>query len=865
MRHVPILVALAITGALPIVASAQDEEQIGEVVVTGTRKAGVSPTETLSPVDEINGSLISNQAAFDLTDSLTKVVSSLSTQRFPIADGTAFVRPVSLRNLSPDHTLVLVNGSREHRSALVNLQFAPLGTVNQGSQGVDWSIFPSTAIERVEVLRDGASAQYGSDAIAGVVNVILKDANSGGSLSGQYGEYSESDGARYTISGNIGLPLTTDGFLNLSAEYSEADETSRGHARPDALAVGGFVGIDQVPEEGLGQRWGDPNVEVFKVLVNAGIPFGNGMEFYGHANYMDNSTLSDFFYRGPVIGPPNAPQPASVSARTTLMIDSINNVTNAMGADGFADPAPAALVTSITGQGLDPNDYLTADATSPSGFSLLNPIHTLFPGGYNPDFGADITDMGVALGLRGELSDTLTWDVHGRYAENEVDYDLSVSINPSLGRLSPTSFKPGKLTQEESGINLDLVKTFTNSPLNLAFGAELRNETYKLTQGDPASVVAGPTAAIFGVGSDGFQGFPADSAGSFESDSYAAYVDLETDLTDRLSAAVAFRYEDYDEYGDTFDWKVSGRFEITDTFAVRATANTGFRAPTPGQVNTLNVTTSANQAGQLIPFGTYPTNHPYAAALGAQPLVPEESESYTAGLVWTPTSNMSVTADYYHIQIDDRIAILNNSIGPTQVAQLIAAGIPAAEANLLNGSSVNFFVNGFDSTVDGIDLAFTGNYQLGGGDLLVDLRHNYNQQEIENVVPNTINASRVYDLENQVPDNRTVLTFDYSAPNGFSGLVRLNYYGDWSTTAGLFSPGDASDKYDYDAEILVDLEARYTFAERFTFTVGGENVFDTFPGDEQDPTADFLGATYALTSPFGFNGAFYYARLTVGF
>jgi iron complex outermembrane receptor protein len=533
--------------------------------------------------------------------------------------------------------------------------------------------------------------------------------------------------------------------------------------------------------------------------------------------------------------------------------------------NGLPDPAPQSLVDDINAQGLNPEDYLTADPTSPSGFSLLNPIHTLFPGGYNPDFGADITDMGVALGLRGELSDTLTWDVHGRYAENEVDYDLSVSINPSLGRLSPTSFKPGKLTQEESGINLDLVKTFANSPLNLAFGAELRNETYKLTQGDEASVVAGPTAAIFGVGSDGFQGFPAASSGSFESDSYAAYVDVETDLTDRLSAAVAFRYEDYDEYGDTFDWKVSGRFEITDAFAIRATANTGFRAPTPGQVNTLNVTTSANQAGQLIPFGTYPTNHPFAAALGAVPLVPEESESYTAGLVWTPTSNMSVTADYYHIQIDDRIAILNNSIGPAQVAQLIAAGIPPAEANLLNGSSVNFFVNGFDSTVDGIDLAFTGNYQLGAGDLLVDLRYNYNQQEIENVKPNTINLSRVYDLENQVPDNRTVLTFDYSAPNGFSGLVRLNYYGDWSTTAGLFSPGDASDKYDYDAEILVDLEARYTFAERYTFTVGGENVFDTFPGDEQDPTAAFLGARYALTSPFGFNGAFYYARLMASF
>ena len=868
MRHVQILVALAVASALPIAANAQqqaaNETQIGEVVVTGTRKAGLSPTETLSPVDQISGDLISNQGSFDLTDSLTKVVPALNTQRYPIADGTAFVRPVSLRNLSPDHTLVMVNGSREHRSALVNLQLAPLGTVNQGAQGVDWSRFPAAAIERVEVLRDGASAQYGSDAIAGVVNVILKSANHGGSLSGQYGGYSENDGERYTISGNIGLPLTADGFINATAEYSESDETSRGGARPDALAVGAVVGTNLVPEEGLGQRWGDPNVEAFKVLVNAGIPFANGMELYGHADYMDNTTVSDFFYRDPVIGPPNAPQAAGITARTTLMIDNVNNTTGVGPPDGLPDPASAVLVNSITAQGLNPADYLTA-GTAPSGFVLLNPIHTLFPGGYNPDFGADITDFAVAVGLRGDISETLTWDVHGRYGEDKVDYDLSVSINPSLGSLSPTSFKPGKLTQEESGLNLDFVKTFANSPLNLAFGAEYRNETYKIGQGDDASVVAGPTAAIFGVGSDGFQGFPAESSGSFESDSYAAYVDAETDLTDRLSGAVAFRYEDYDEFGDTFDWKISGRFEITDTFAVRATANTGFRAPTPGQVNTLNVTTTSDSSGNLIPNGTYPVSDPIAIALGAVPLVPEESENYTAGLVWAPVSNMSVTADYYHIKINDRIALLTNTIGAAQVAQLIAAGIPPARANLLLGSNANFFVNGFDSKVDGIDLAFTGNYQLGGGDLLVDLHYNYNQQEVENVKPNTINASRVYDLENQLPENRAVLTFDYSAPNGFSGLARLNYYGSWSTTGGLFSPGDASDQYGYDSEVLVDLEARYTFAERYTITVGGENVFDTLPGDEQDPTSVFLGVRHSLTSPFGFNGAFYYARLSASF
>lgn len=844
---------VAATVALVLSQAAYAQSELAEVIVTGTRKAGVSPTESISPVDVIDGAAISQQAAFDLTDSLTKISPALNTQRYPIADGTSFVRPVSLRNLSPDHTLVLTNGARRHRSALVNLQLAPLGTVNQGSQGVDWSTFPAAAIERVEILRDGASAQYGSDAIAGVVNVILKDASEGGSLGAQYGEYSESDGERVSVSGNIGLPMGADGFVNLSGEYSTSDETSRGAARPDAAAVGAIVGADLVPEEGLGQRWGDPNVDTLKFFVNAGISLSDRVELYGNANYMEAEVISDFFYRTPVL--PNAADQIGIPARTTLQID--NN------GDGLPDNATQAQVDAIIAQGGDPDDHLTPDGVG--GYLLRNPIHTLFPGGYNPDFGADLTDVGILVGLRGDLTETLSWDARVRYGENEVDYTLSESINPSLGINSPTSFRPGTLTQEESGLNIDFVKTFANSPINLAFGGELRNETYEIGAGDLASIQAGPAAAIFGVGSDGFQGFPVASAGSFESDSWATYVDLETDLTDALSGGVAFRYEDYDEYGDTFDWKVSLRYAFTDDFAVRATANTGFRAPTPGQLNTLNVTTTSNSSGALIPNGTYPVSHPIALALGAVPLVPEESESYTIGMVWTASDTTSVTLDYYHIEINDRLALLTNTIGPVEIAQLIAAGIPAAEANLLDGSNANFFVNGFDSEIDGIDLAVTSLFSVGGGDLRVDLRHNFNEQSIPRVSPGTINASRVFDLENQTPENRTLLSFDYSTGGMFSGLVRFNYYDDWTTTAGLFSPGDASDQYSYSDNVLVDLEARFTFGERYQFTIGGENVFDTVPDTEQDPTSLFLGVRPSLTSPFGVNGAFWYARASVNF
>jgi iron complex outermembrane receptor protein len=302
----------------------------------------------------------------------------------------------------------------------------------------------------------------------------------------------------------------------------------------------------------------------------------------------------------------------------------------------------------------------------------------------------------------------------------------------------------------------------------------MRNETYKIEQGDEASVVAGPTAAVFGVGSDGFQGFPAESAGDFDSDSWALYGDVETDLTDRLSGAVALRYEDYDEFGDTTDWKISGRFEVTEDFALRATANTGFRAPTPGQVNTLNVTTTANSSGDLVPSGTYPVGHPIAVTLGAIPLEPEESTSYTLGLVWSAGERTSVTLDYYNIDIEDRLALLSNTIDAADVAALTAAGIE--NAALLLNSNANFFVNGYDSTVDGIDLAITSAFDLGGGELVADFRHSYNQQEVSSVKSGTINDARIYDLEHQIPENRSVLSLNWTSGGMFGALLRLNYY-----------------------------------------------------------------------------------------
>ena len=845
---------LGITPSVVFSQQAATDDVIEEIVTTGTRREGQSPTETLSPIDVFSGASLSDQATFDMTDGLTKIAPSINTQRFPIADGTAFIRPVSLRNLSPDQTLVLVNGTRRHRSPLVNLQFAPLGTVNQGAQAVDFASLPTLAIKWVEVLRDGASAQYGSDAIAGVINVILKDADEGYSVSAQTGEYFEGDGTRTTIAANGGFSLGDRGFLNATIERSTADTTSRGVPHIACPAVAAVVGIGTVPLNGLCQRWGDPDVEATKFFLNAALDINDTTEFFTNISVADNDTISDFFYRTPVLDAAE-----TISGRSTLIVDSDG--------DFLPDPAAQSLVDAIVAAGLNPGDYLTADAGSASGWVLLNPIAAQFPGGYNPDFGASITDQAFVFGIRGEMAAGMTWDVRARIAESEVDYTLSETINPSLGALSPTSFKPGKLTQEETNFNADFVKSFDigdlASPLNFAFGFEFRNETYKITAGDAASISAGP-AFIFGVGSDGFQGFPTESAGSFESDSIAAYLDVEADLTDKFTIGAAVRYEDYDRFGDTFDWKLSGRAQINDQFALRATASTGFRAPTPGQVNTLNTTTSADSSGNLIPSGTYPVNSAVAMVLGSSPLTPEESTSFTLGAVWLPVDNVSVTLDYYNIEVDDRLALLGpNTITAQDVLDLTAAGVP--NAGLLLGSLASYFANAFDSDVTGIDLAITADFEVGGGSLTADLRHNWNEQDVGRVTPNTINASRVFDLEHQVPENRSTLTFDYDSGGALGGYVRFNNYGGWESTGGLFSPGDASDVTSYGSNLLVDLEATYRFNDYIRISVGAENVFDVEPDIEGDPILRVLGVDKAITSPFGVNGGFWYARLAADF
>lgn len=396
------------------------------------------------------------------------------------------------------------------------------------------------------------------------------------------------------------------------------------------------------------------------------------------------------------------------------------------------------------------------------------------------------------------------------------------------------------------------------TPLNIAFGGEWRREQYVIQPGDPASFENGPTAALFGVGSDGFQGDSPESSGKFARNSGAGYLDLETRLTEQFGIGASLRVEDSSQFARQIDWKVSLRYEITPQVALRATANTGFRAPTPGQINTLDVTTTANSDGVLVPLGTFPVNNPAAIALGADPLRPEHSTSFSGGIVLTPADNFSVTIDYYNIDINDRVALANFTIEPGSPEQqaLIDAGVPGAEML----GSLSFFSNAFDSTVEGIDLVANYNMEVGqAGEIRFTASHSYNDQTVDRFDPGTIDSERVFDLENQLPHHRTVFTTNYLDASGLELMLRANHYSGWEDATF----GEVSN---FGAEVLIDIAVTYPlFNDRVRLTVGANNVFDNLPDRESNGTLSFLGATRPLSSPFGFNGGEWFARVSADF
>ena len=614
---------------------AQEESLTEEVVVIGTRTQGRSALDSPAPVDVIGGETMSNQGDTDMSNLLRNVIPSYNVNDQPISDAATLVRPANLRGLAPDHTLMLVNGKRRHRASVITW----LGNgISNGSQGPDAAAIPGAALKRIEVLRDGASAQYGSDAIAGVMNFVLNDSAEGGSLEVRYGEYKEGDGEQVTIAGNIGLPLGDNGFLNLTAEWGESDPTSRSEQRGDAQTLIDN-GYQDVPAPAM--IWGRPIVnDDMKLWANFGMDLSDTLTLYGHANYNSKEVDGGFFFRNPT----NRGAVYSGDGGETLLVGDLTPN------DGQGCPVVALGGADNVTPDADAFAQVVAD---PNCFSFQETI----PGGFTPRFGGDVTDMSFLLGLRGEINDNLRWDISAYRGENEADFFINNTLNASLGPDSPRDFDPGLYKQTDTNFNADLSWTVSDA-LNIGFGGEFRNEEFEIGAGQQESYTAGILADQgFSTSSNGFPGFPAATSGTFERENYAFYVDAEWTPTDSLVTQAAIRYEDFDGFGDTTNYKIGANWAITDNFGVRSTYSTGFKAPTPGQANASNTSTeltNVNGVPTLINNGTIPATNPIALQFGGKELDPEESTNFTAGLYAT-LGNFEITVDYYDIDMEDRI------------------------------------------------------------------------------------------------------------------------------------------------------------------------------------------------------------------
>ncbi|MEO1594367.1 MAG: TonB-dependent receptor [Pseudomonadota bacterium] len=823
------LLATAVASALgtlsysaPVLA--QDSEAIEEVVVVGSRSRPRSVTESAVPVDVISADDFVNQGDTDLSNLIRNIVPSYNVNTQPISDAATIVRPANLRGLAPDHTLVLVNGKRRHRAAVIYW----LGNgVSDGAQGPDLSAIPSIALKQVEVLRDGASAQYGSDAIAGVMNFVLKDDAEGGSVELRYGTFYEGDGDQLTLSGNLGLPLGDDGFVNLSLEYGETDATDRAIQRDDAA---GLIAAGNTAVANPAQIWGSPEVtDDIKLWANFGADINDSAEFYGHANYAGKTVDGGFYFRNPN----TRGGVYSADGGATLLIGDLTPN------DGNACPT-----VTITDNVPDPT-ALGQVFNDPNCFSFQE----LFPGGFTPRFGGDVVDYSIVGGLRGELDNGLRWDASFGYGFNEVDFFINNTVNASLGPATPTAFDPGLYAQTDLNFNFD-VSYALNDQVNIAAGLEYRDEEFEIGIGQPESFEIGPLADQgFSAASNGFPGFGDIAAGSWSRDNYAAYVDIEVYPVDNFLVTAALRFEDFSDFGSTTNFKVSTNYRVNDNFAVRGSLSSGFRAPTPGQSNAFNVSTEFDTAlNDLVNNGTIPSTNPVAVLFGGQPLDPEESLNASAGFILEQDA-LTVTIDFFRIDLEDRITPSQlfsiNDLSAQELQDLIDAGVTSA-ANLQN---FRFFTNDFDTKTSGVDIVATTTLETDNSTTDLSFTYNRTKTEVDEFNPVTLDATRIRELETGLPESRWALSGTTNYGN-FRFLVRGSFYDGWF---------DSEDNQDYGNAILFDAEVGYSIADHSTIVLGAQNIFDTYP--EANPgAAAGVGNLYSQFSPFGFNGGFYYLR-----
>jgi iron complex outermembrane receptor protein len=879
MKFLLLIVAAATLAAGTNLAVAQDkpaadasatasEGTLGEVIITGTRRKDRTVAESSAPIDVLSGADLSVQSTGNMLDTLSNMVPSFIVGQNSISDASSFVRSPSLRGLPADEMLVMLDGKRMNRSALVQVYQGGETELAFGAQGPDLASIPAISIKSLEILRDGASAQYGSDAIAGVLNYQFRDNPSGIEVTGRYGEYFPGngfsrDGDDGQVAANIGLPLGGQGFVNLSVEWDRNQQTNRGVTRPSALAFAeDFPNLapDLPHYPGPVQQWGTPPVDAVKAVLNGGLKIDNGDQLYFFVNYANIAANESFNYR--------LPKTVTDTTGTTFTNHpAFNNI--------YLDACNPTTMTGCPAGGFI-NDSNTFN------------FNTFYPGGFTPRFYGTTVQFFGALGYKGTTAGGVSYDFSGTTAQNSLAVSLKDSINPSLGPLSPESFDDGKFVQKETNFNLDLSYPWTvaglASPISVAGGLEWRDEVYQQILGDPASYAIGPytvqplyncvgtacTPAMSGgsqivatqsTSSNGYGGI----ANSIDAGqvSYAAYVDLEADVLKNLTLGIAGRYEDYASFGSTTLGKFQARFKATDWLSLRGTASTGFHAPTPGQSNvqTLSTTFLPGTATQA-QIDTVPVTSAIAKYYGATAIRPEESTNFSGGIVLTPVEDLLVTLDAYSIAVRHRIGISQQyTITPADIVKL-----PELQS-IGAGGQVQYFTNGFNTKTKGLDLVGTYVFHLGAGSLATTLAYNYNKTDVTSFDPKVISQSRIIDIEHYAPNNRVNLNLEYHLDK-FIAALHENYYGTFRDQNDY--PGQL-----FSAKYTTDLDLSYLVWKNVTLAIGGRNIFNAYPDKvANSPTNTVYATTGGLVDgevyprtggPFGYNGAFWYLRLDAKF
>ena len=859
-------------------AQTQDEEitVLEPFVVLGSRVPGRSAQDSPVPVDVIEGTTFRNYGVRDMDSLLSQTVPSYNVNQQPISDAGTLVRPANLRGLPPDSTLILVNGKRRHRASVITFLG---GGISDGSQAPDLAPIPAIALKRVEVLRDGAAAQYGSDAVAGVMNFVLKDAPDSGTVETQWGQFYKGDGDTYSIAGNIGLPiplsptLAESGFANFSFEYGQADPTSRSVQRADAQGLIN-AGNNDVRQPAA-QIWGAPEFHYdYKLFGNLGLDLGKS-EVYAFGNYAQRKVEGGFFFRNPntrpgiFAGPNNTIRVADLGADFDPRLVREGGDLLPSGVSQRCDTVPRK----------DGADY--SNVNLPANCFIFN---ERFPGGFTPTFGGIVKDWSAAAGIRGDMSHNNVWldnwhyDISAVFGQHSTDFFMTNTINPQLAHLRtniPTNYNPGAYVERDRVFNLDLSRSLeTNifsSPLNIGLGLEYREEEFEVEAGGRNSWVINNNLAAqgFGIGSNGFAGFNPKSASKNDRGSYAAYLDLETNVVKDVLVGVAARFEEYETFGDTLNGKMNARWQATSNVALRGSISTGFRAPTVGQANIRNVTTEFI-GQQLADRATFPPTHPAAMEKGATQLKPEKSFNITAGTVIN-VNKLAVTIDYYRVKVQDRIGQTENldlcprgekgkalqlsaPLCKDILDRLVSQGV--SDASSL--TSVRFFTNDFDTTTQGIDVVATYPMNISGWDTLYTFAGNWNQTKVTEFNPDIISYKRRIQLEENLPNFRFTLTADHQR-GPWRLLTRFYYYDDFVE----FHVNTEELRIEPSERLFVDLEGSYTFKLGITVAAGAQNLFDTYPS--QNRYAGATGSRYPESSPYGFNGGFYYFRALYAF